>query len=641
MTIPTYAETRRTTRARLGVLAVLAVGTAVLCAAAAAAPAGQSHKRAHALTTVKIVADLPLSGDERNQTLQMVHAIQFVLKQAGNKAGKYHVRFEARDDATSYSGEWDEDKCADNARSYAADPTIVGVIGTCNSGCAMIEIPILNRVPVAMVSPGNTYAGLTKAALGNDYGEPGRFYPAGGRNYTRVVPSDDNEGRIGAATMKRTLHATKVFVLNDRSDYGRLTASIFEEEAKNLGLRVVGHDGWDRHSKSYVDLMTRIKAAGADGIYIGGDMDQNGAQLLRDKVAVLGSNARVKVVVSDGFVYRSLVGQAGRSTVEGIVGTSPSSPSDRLTGAAGRFVDAFGNAEGDVHVYGFTIYAAAATQVLLDAIARSDGTRKDVVAKLFATAGAKTVIGPMSFDGNGDPKVVSEALFKVRNGNWVYLGRQSYESQVKPGLVAGTTKQVPSLRTSQPAHDVYYAPYLPRAARFTGASILQTRLSEAAYALSAYIGSPKTVDVACWSRQDWPRVADDDDIYSTFGFWLGDMPHWLHLSPETCRGIETLIHNRPTYPNAFTADAVQTLSHEMMHALGVDSEAEAECLGMQVSFVLAKELGVPKHYALRLAHLNLENYEELPPEYIDKKRCRENGVWDIREDENSPPWHGV
>ena len=130
----------------------------------------------------------------------MVHAIRFVLKQAGNKAGKYHVRFEARDDATSYSGEWDEDKCADNARSYAADPTIVGVIGTYNSGCAMIEIPILNRVPVAMVSPGNTYAGLTKAALGNDYGEPGRFYPAGGRNYTRVVPSDDNEGRIGAAT---------------------------------------------------------------------------------------------------------------------------------------------------------------------------------------------------------------------------------------------------------------------------------------------------------------------------------------------------------------------------------------------------------------------------------------------------------
>ena len=47
-----------------------------------------------------------------------------------------------------------------------------------------------------------------------------------------------------------TLHATKVFVLNDRSDYGRLTASIFEDEAKKLGLRVVGHDGWDRQARA-------------------------------------------------------------------------------------------------------------------------------------------------------------------------------------------------------------------------------------------------------------------------------------------------------------------------------------------------------------------------------------------------------
>ena len=77
----------------------------------------------------------------------------------------------------------------------------------------------------------------------------------------------------------------------------------------------------------------------------------------------------------------------------------------------------------------------------------------------------------------------------------------------------------------------------------------------------------------------------------------------------------------------------------MMHALGVDSEAEAECLGMQVSAVLAEDLGVPKHYALRLAHLNLENYEDLPPEYIDRKRCREDGVWDLRENQPSPPWH--
>jgi branched-chain amino acid transport system substrate-binding protein len=636
MTSRPFAETRRFGRALL--YAAVVLGSTLACAASAGAVSPGAHQRAH-LTTVKIVSDLPLHGEDRKQTLQMVDAIRFVLQGAHYRAGKYRIEFESHDDSLASTGEWDEGRCGRNARSYVADRAVVGVIGTYNAGCSAIEIPILNRAALAMVSPGNTYAGLTKAAIGNDFGEPATYYPAGGRNYARVVPSDDNEGRVAAGYMQRTLQATKVFVLNDRSDYGRLTAAAFEDEAAQLGLRVVGHDGWDRHNTSYVDLMKRIKAAGADALFIGGEEFHNGARLLKDKVAVLGGNGRVTVVVTDGFVFRSLIDGAGASTVEGIVGTSPAAPADRLGGAAGRFLDAFSRAEGDVPVYDWTIFAAAATQVLLDAIARSDGTRKDVVEKLFATDRAKTVLGPMSFDGNGDPRWAVEAIYRATNGKWIYVGSRSYESKVKAGKVAGASKKVVSLENAHPARDVYYAPYLPKADRFTGESILQTRLSDAAYRLSRFIGSPKTIDVACWSRWDWPKVADDDDIYSTFGFWMGDMPHWVHLSPETCRGIETLLHNRPAFPNAFTADAVQTLSHEMMHALGVDSEAEAECLGMQVSAVLAQDLGVPKHYALRLSHLNLENYADLPPEYIDRKRCRENGVWDLREDAPSPPWH--
>ena len=243
MTIPTHADTGRPARWRLGSRALAtAVTAAVLCAAAAAAPdrAG-AQARARRDDGEDRRPTCRCSGDDRAQTLQMVHAIRFVLA-AGGLQGRQVPRplrvARRRDRLRAASGT--RDAARRNARSYAADPTIVGVIGTYNSGCAAIEIPILNRVALAMVSPGNTYAGLTKAAIGNDFGEPASYYPAGGRNYTRVVPSDDNEGRIGAAYMKRTLHATKVFVLNDRSDYGRLTASTFEDEAKQLGLRIVG-----------------------------------------------------------------------------------------------------------------------------------------------------------------------------------------------------------------------------------------------------------------------------------------------------------------------------------------------------------------------------------------------------------------
>ena len=304
--------------------------------------------------------------------------------------------------------------------------------------------------------------------------------------------------------------------------------------------------------------------------------------------------------------------------MEGIVGTSPAAPADRLGGAAGRFLDAFAKTEGTCRSTAGRSSRPPRPQVLLDAIARSDGTRKDVVRKLFATDRAKTVLGPMSFDGNGDPRWSVEALYRRRRQLALPRPPDLRVDRSRRASWRGRPGSRPRPRRRTRRATSTTRRTCRAADRFTGESILETRLSAAAYRLSQFIGSPKTIDVACWSRRDWPRVADDDDIYSTFGFWMGDMPHWVHLSPETCRGIETLLHNRPAYPNAFTADAVQTLSHEMMHALGVDSEAEAECLGMQVSAVLAQDLGVPKHYALRLAHLNLENYEDLPPEYIDR-----------------------
>ena len=157
-----------------------------------------------------------------------------------------------------------------------------------------------------------------------------------------------------------------------------------------------------------------------------------------------------------------------------------------------------------------------------------------------------------------------------------------------------------------------------------------TRLSAAVYALTKYIGAPKTVAVACWSDAIRAGIAGGTDtVDQTLAFWSPDMPHWINLSPTTCRAIETLLRNRPHYANIYTADAVQTLTHEMMHAIGISNEAQAECFGMQLSAYLARQLGVPPRYALSLSRLNLSNYRHRPPNYIDTLRCREDGAWDL------------
>ena len=123
--------------------------------------------------TVKIVSDLPLQGANRFQSTTMVNAIEMAIDERGGKAGDVNIEYESQDNATAQAGQWDEAKCAENAQTAAQDEEIVGWIGPFNSGCAVVEIPILNEAGLGMISPANTYIGLTKP--GGEPDEPEKY----------------------------------------------------------------------------------------------------------------------------------------------------------------------------------------------------------------------------------------------------------------------------------------------------------------------------------------------------------------------------------------------------------------------------------------------------------------------------------
>src|SRR5829696_4481890 len=146
-----------------------------------------------------IVSDLPLQGDSAERSKQQNDAIVQEIARKGWQAGNQtQVAFQACDDSLESTGEWDEDLCRSNAQAYAANPDVIGVIGTYNSGCAAIEIPVLNKAPgggLAMVSPGNTLVCLTEPSKSLcKPTEPDVYYPTGNRNYIRVVPNDAVQG---------------------------------------------------------------------------------------------------------------------------------------------------------------------------------------------------------------------------------------------------------------------------------------------------------------------------------------------------------------------------------------------------------------------------------------------------------------
>jgi ABC-type branched-subunit amino acid transport system substrate-binding protein len=62
------------------------------------------------------------------------------------------------------------------------------------------------------------------------------------------------------------------------------------------------------------------------------------------------------------------------------------------------------------------VYAAQATEVLLDAIARSDGTRPSVLEELFATRITNSLLGSFGFDANGDISESPVTIVRVPGG---------------------------------------------------------------------------------------------------------------------------------------------------------------------------------------------------------------------------------
>jgi branched-chain amino acid transport system substrate-binding protein len=366
---------------------------------AAALPASSCSTLQSAGGTPKyiVASDLPLQGSGRTQTIQMVNAITYIFKQHNFKAGKYTVGYQSCDDSTAQAGKWDSGKCSTNANAYARNTSVIGVIGTFNSGCAEIEIPKENTAPngpLGMVSPANTYVGLTHKGPAIAPGEPDKYYPTGKRSYIRIVAADDFQGAADAQLTKQ-LGYKSVFILNDKEAYGLGIASDYQNAAKKLGLKIAGFEAWDPKASSYQALATRIKGTGASTVFLGGLVCENGAKLFKDLKSVLG--AKFPLIAPDGFSDFTANGPAAIGTYISVAGIPPT----KLKGAGKSFIKNFG-AQIGTQVNPYAAYAAQAAEVLLKAIAKSDGSRSSVVDNLFKTKVTNGILGSFSINKNGD-----------------------------------------------------------------------------------------------------------------------------------------------------------------------------------------------------------------------------------------------
>jgi DNA-binding SARP family transcriptional activator/ABC-type branched-subunit amino acid transport system substrate-binding protein/streptogramin lyase len=358
-----------------------------------------------------IASDGPLQGQQAPPARTVVDAIRFVLQRHRFQAGRYALGYQPCDDATAQVGGWNLAKCVSNARAYGAAEHVVAVIGPFNSGCAAWELPITNRAPIGpvpVISPPNTYPGLTREARSNlRSDEPGSLYPTGIRHFFRVVADDGVQG-VAAALQAKKLGLKRVYLLDSLSLpwYGRALKTGFESGARKLGLRLAGTRSWEGGAASYAALADRVARARPDGVFLAGISWLGGwdvLQALRDRLG-----AGVVLLASDTFNYGPVLREL-RSETEGMYVMQPYAPVNALGPAGKRLVREFAATQPQGTSLQGVPDTIQAVEVLLQAIARSDGTRRSVLEQLRRTRVEDGVLGSFSFDEQGDrsPRVIT------------------------------------------------------------------------------------------------------------------------------------------------------------------------------------------------------------------------------------------
>jgi ABC-type branched-subunit amino acid transport system substrate-binding protein/streptogramin lyase len=356
---------------------------------------------------VLIASDLPLQGDEADISRGLTDAIRWLLKDHGFRAGRHVVGYQSCDQSTAQTGGYEPRRCAANANAFAGAEQVVAVIGPQDSYCAQFQIPILNRAPggpLALVSPSNTDPGLTRGPpiVPAGSGELDTYYPTGTRNYARVIGRADVEG-VGLALLAQRLRLGRVYLLDPED--GDLRGELghpFRRAAARLGVGVAGSDDFGVDSDEYAAVARRVARARVDGVVIGG-ADWVGGALVKALRARLGP--RVAIMVGDQFDVGGLLDDAGRAAHGVYLATTEALPdAGSLTPAAARFAASFGAAARR----GFAMNAAAAAEVVLQAIARSDGTRASVLRSLRSLRVTNGILGTFTFaDGDISPARVT------------------------------------------------------------------------------------------------------------------------------------------------------------------------------------------------------------------------------------------
>jgi len=366
--------------------------------------------------TVNVYSSLPLHGASRPIGAAIVEGIRLALKQRNGRAGEMEVNYTSLADSTPQAGAWTPEATSANARQVAQDDAGVAYIGEFNSGASALSIPILNEVPLAHISPGNTAVGLTTDGPGADTGEPEKYYPTGERHYLRIVPRDTVQGAALAQLMMED-GCENAYILNDKEVYGAGLARNVELAAEEHGLEIVGNEGIDPKAPNFRSQAATLRSADTDCFLFSGITANGAVQLTKDVAAALPD---AKLYGPDGVADSAfhdaseggIPANVARRTKITVATLSP----DEYPPDGRKFFEDYEAEYDEPNPNPYAIYGYEAMSLVLDTCERLGpdcSDRQAMIDALFNTKGRESVLGTYDIDENGDTTLTDYGVYGI------------------------------------------------------------------------------------------------------------------------------------------------------------------------------------------------------------------------------------
>jgi branched-chain amino acid transport system substrate-binding protein len=272
------------------------------------------------------------------------------------------------------------------------------VIGHYCSGSSIPASAIYNENGILQITPASTNPKLTDDAAAK-----------GWTNVFRTCGRDDKQGVVAGDYIAGHYTGKVIAVLDDKSAYGKGLADETTKQFRAKGVTEALRDSYNAGERDYTAVISRLKQARADLVYVGGYHTEIGLMLRQARDQGL----TAQFMSGDANATDEL-GQIAGAAADGFLFTFGLDA--RKFASAKQAVDDFARQGFDPE--GYTLYTVAALQVYAEAAGKAGSTGLEALLPVLRGTVFPTVVGEIAFDAKGDVRDPKYNLYVYRNGKY-------------------------------------------------------------------------------------------------------------------------------------------------------------------------------------------------------------------------------